>query len=394
MYYLSVSLFTIIFIGILTQKSISKSNFSLKQKKLNHKSLKNKIENKINQFDTILLSSVNISNQIDKTIENNAFKLTPNLSRGLLVLCCLVYGSSYTTTKYLQMNIKSSLVTTLRFFIGSIYFIPEIFKRRIIDIPLDLLLKSIEIGIWCSIGYLSQAISLDFASSSKVSLFSSLSVIIPPIFDYLINLKNSQTKTKIKHKKQSLLSQLYYSPFISPLLALFGAIILEFGSEIIDINDIYLIITPITFALTFYRSENLAIIYPNETLFITAIMLITVTIISFIISILTLKSFTFYTLKIIFQQIFNNKILLFSLLFTGLITTALTSVIEQYSLRYITAADTTLIYTIEPIIATIFGYIVLNEHITKNSLIGALFITIAFIWDNLRNKTIIEKIKI
>ena len=62
--------------------------------------------------------------------------LTKSSAKRLLLLCTMTYGSNYIATKMLQTHIDAALLNALRFFIGSIYFIPDIltFRGTYIDI--------------------------------------------------------------------------------------------------------------------------------------------------------------------------------------------------------------------------------------------------------------------
>lgn len=71
------------------------------------------------------------------------------------------------------------------------------------------------------------------------------------------------------------------------------------------------------------------------------------------------------------------------LVYSGVFTTAFTSFAEQQVIRVLTAAETTLIYSLEPLFATAFAAIILKEHVTVGTLLGATFIILACLWDTI-----------
>lgn len=330
-------------------------------------------------------------------VSNEKDELKPIVARVLLLLCCMFYGSNYATTKFLQEFLPPTLVTTVRFLIGSLFFIPSIaigLLKKKIDIKL--LLYSIEVGVWCSLGFIAQAVTLNFTAASKVSLFSSVSVVLPPIYDYLYGKLNESTQVKVNtdvrvvnYHSNPFINQMINiitSPFVCPVLALVGAAILEWGPhegiETPRMDDFYLLLTPLSFALTFWRSEKIALEYPNDIMVITGVMLATVTVISCVWSLL-IGEFprSVVDMKHIVKLFMSDQRLISGMLVTGVITTAWTSFIEQKALRVLSAADTTLIYSLEPLFASFFAWFFVGEVLTLNIVIGAIFILSACLWD-------------
>lgn len=308
--------------------------------------------------------------------------------------CCFSYASNYIITKHLQEHLQPTFVTWLRFLLASIVFWPSvIFRNKSCDIwkELHLYFASIELGIWCTFGFIAQAFTISNTSAGKVSVFSSLSVILPPLFDFIKKRGNTKRNDKpkvIERQKSSIFINFLTSSITSPLIAIVGAIIMEWGGiEKARFSDILLLITPISFALAFWKSEQLAISFPNEVNVITGIMLTTVALVCYI--------WSFYKGEMpisrlewleTFKKIWFNKNLLLGFFTTAFVTTSLVSVVEQYALRVISAAETTLIYSLEPFLAILFGWLFVGEKITIQVEIAAVLIIIACWWDFARHK--------
>ena len=331
--------------------------------------------------------------------------LQPSTARALLVSCAVLYGSNYPLTKLLQDSLNPSLVTTLRFMIASAFFLPSTIDGLRGETRLSV--GSIELGIWCSIGFISQAMILTKTSASKAAFFCGLSVLMPPIFHLIESsiesmklmrsgdVKIIQTDEQLpaihKDRSSSLMYKLCKTPFVKPFLALCGAAILEWGSGMqpAQLSDLSLLITPVSFAMCFWRSAYLGTRYPTEIAAITGIMLSTVAIIGVGWSCITLNFCCRTGLTDLPSEC--SKLIsalcewrvLCGLLYSGIFTTAFTSFVEQKVIRVLTAAETTLIYTLEPLFATSFAAFFLKEHITYGTLTGAAFIILACLWDTI-----------
>ncbi len=74
--------------------------------------------------------SSNSSKKEDKMENNssNSGNLSKFQARLLLITCAMMYGSNFVGTKMLQETLAPSMITTLRFFIGSLFFLEPLLK--------------------------------------------------------------------------------------------------------------------------------------------------------------------------------------------------------------------------------------------------------------------------
>jgi drug/metabolite transporter (DMT)-like permease len=156
------------------------------------------------------------------------------------------------------------------------------------------------------------------------------------------------------------------------------------------LSDFGLLVTPVCFSMCFWRSAQLGTKFPQETPAITGIMLTTVALAGFMWSFLHMNAScqSGSTLLIEFTKLFSTLSdikIVGGLLYSGIFTTAMTSYIEQEAIRVLSAAETTLIYTLEPLFATGFAAAILNEHISQGTIYGAIFIVLACLWDTIIN---------
>jgi drug/metabolite transporter (DMT)-like permease len=285
------------------------------------------------------------------------------LARTMVFACAILYGSNYACTVILQQSLPPSIAAALRFLLASICFLPHVLSFRG---NYRAILGGVEIGLWSSVGYISQALSLQHTSASKTAFFSGLGVLFVPLLDFLFRRNKSQNNSKDSH-------------FMAPLLAFCGVAFLEWGGmEAPKIDDIFLAVTPMAFALAFWRVEQLSRRFPEDTPVIVGSLLIAVTLIS---SVWCYFSGTLPTSIAsacgLVKLLFSDIQMIGGLLHTSLLATAFTSYIEQNAMKYISAAETTLIYTFEPLSACAFASLLLNERLGYSTLIGALFIIAA-----------------
>ena len=79
----------------------------------------------------------------------------------------------------------------------------------------------------------------------------------------------------------------------------------------------------------------------------------------------------------------TDPMILFALFWTGVITTALTIYMETVALKTLSAAETTLIFSTEPLWGTAFASVVMGETLGVNAAAGAFCILTACLYSNL-----------
>lgn len=316
-------------------------------------------------------------------------KLSRTVSRLLLVGCAMTYGYGYVNTKVLQQILEPSIVTTLRFMLASLVFLPSVISNWKYS-NTEALKGGMELGALCAIGFISQGISLQSTSASKVAFFCGLSVIMPPIFSIISSALNGTQVQKpppastTNKSNYSRLSTIATSPLIPPCFALLGACILEWGSfDAPHIRDLLLLITPISFSLCFWRAERLARKIPNSTVFVTGIMLSTCAMISGLSAVWAGAVPRSVAQLAMVGKALWSKTAVSSLIYQGLLATAATSYIEQRAILTLSAADTTLIYALEPIFASLFASLFLHEHLGPMNYISAGLIISACLYDTI-----------
>jgi len=386
------------------------------------------LENKKSKFDAMKLCSSLFSKLTndDETVQ----------ARILLLIAAALYGTNFTFVKMLgETDLSLGLSSTLRFGLAFIVTLPWLLQlnsttdidgakedvngegitnqQEEIDLysriqtltdPSGVEWKStmagLEVGIWVATGYISQAIGLESMQASKSAFLCSLAVVVVPILDILIGKK------------------LQSRQIVGSLLAVIGVGFLEFtGSGSSDavaviaenngilpgvslsFGEICSLIQPLAFGMGFWRMENAMHLYPTQANRLTAAQLTTVFLGSLVyyastsiasidaigntVSIDAIALSIFSEVGSIPSTVLSDPTIFFSLLWCGIITTALTVYLETVALKTLSAAETTIIFSTEPLWGTACAVALMGEILELNSVIGASFIIAACIFSNL-----------
>ena len=320
-------------------------------------------------------------------------------SRLLLLLSAALNGSNFTFVKIMNENIPVQHGTILRFTLAAIATSPWLFRRvhqsteskQNLDITnniflgdvipsssksLGVLLAGFEVGLWTAFGYIAQAIGLETTQASTSAFICSLAVVIIPILDSLSGKKVSP---------RSLLGTFMAIAGVALLETdniSFDSFVYGNGSFLSD-GDLYTLIQPIAFGLGFWRMEHAMRRYPEEAMKLTAVQLSTVAIFSIMCCFFVSGFGGLPTFSSIFTWV-KDPIILQSLLWTGLINTALTIYMETLALKSLSAMETTILLSTEPIFGSIFAGLILSESFGLSGFIGAMIISLGCVISNLK----------
>ena len=222
-----------------------------------------------------------------------------------------------------------------------------------------------EIGLYNSIGYIAQAVGLKDTSASKSAFICSLAVVTVPILDYIWG------------------KPLLRRQVMGAFLAAFGVYALELGGQDTTITDgdVMSLVQPLVFGLGFWRMESAMERYPTEAGRLAAAQLLMV----FLVSVSYLVCWSPLTGGVSdacsvlptvsdLQNWLQDPYTMGMLLWTGVITTAFTIFMETLALKTLSAAETTLIFSTEPLFGAAFAAAVAGECLGNEAAIGAAFI--------------------
>ncbi len=313
-------------------------------------------------------------------------------ARILLILSAMLYGTNFTFVKVLNDNIPVQVGTSLRFSLAAIATLPWMFQKskEIVETKVGLaegqqipmtastgaIIGGIEIGLWNAIGYLSQAVGLETTPASTSAFICSLAVVVVPILDFLSGKK--------------ILSR----EVIGALFAVVGVGFLELdglsagvgagSGPLLSTGDLFTLVQPLAFGMGFWRVEHYMRKYPSSANQLTAAQLSAIAL-SSIACFLYTSGFDGLPDLSQWSQWLHDPTIIGAVCWTGLITTGLTVYMETLALKTLSAAETTMLFSTEPIFGGICASAVLGETFGVGGLVGAALVLSGCLYSNMGN---------
>lgn len=293
-------------------------------------------------------------------------------ARLLLVGAAALYGTNFALVKILDDTVPVGASTSLRFTLAAVAALPWLLPVQDSDTDTDQdfwgpTLAGMEVGMWNSVGYIAQAVGLETVCASKSAFICSLAVVFVPILDALTGKVMSLQK------------------MFGILMAVSGVAILELGDtffhtpaagdavKAVGAGDFISLLQPLAFGIGFWRMEHATMRYPDEAPRLTSSQLLSVALVSVAYCAVGVGGVAPPSLPEVMGWIQDYHIL-GALLWTGIVTTALTIFMETTALRSISAAEATLIFSTEPIWGSAFAALVVGERLGIEAGLGAAMI--------------------
>jgi len=316
----------------------------------------------------------------DVTDAINAQTQTENeifFARALLLGSSILYGTSFTFVKILDEYIPVGVSATVRFAIAALVTLPWILLKplnednAVVEYQQDnigawnVFLAGAEVGLWNSLGYISQAVGLQTTDASKSAFICSLAVVVVPILEALNGKRISSAK------------------ILSVAMAVAGVAFLELGPQLLSAqpsttlsfttDDFATLLQPIPFGIGFWRMEHAMRSHPTQAMRLTATQMLTVALSSSLYCASGLGGSPPPTFSQMLSWL-SDPTTLMAILWTGVIATALAIYMETRAMKTVSAAEATLIMSSEPIWGSAFAAALCGEHFGIAAGIGALFI--------------------
>lgn len=284
-----------------------------------------------------------------------------NLSILILIFCTAIWGTTFPVIKEISDKIDATLLSTVRSWIATIFFGIFIlitkkttFLKDKTTLISGFLLGAINAGI-----YISQTIGLQTTSSTHSAFITSSSVIMVPIILFFAG------KNKLDFKQIITILCVSVGLFLltnsgsensdyklGDTITLFGAIICALS---IIVSGIYAKKVNV-YGLVFYQ------------FFFSAILSLIV--------FFVFKSNTNAPILFSFETIPN-------VLYLSLMATLISFFGMLWAQQYLNTVMTAMVLSLEPIFATLAGYIYVGEIVTTLEIIGGMFVLVGIIYYNL-----------
>lgn len=264
-----------------------------------------------------------------------------------LILISAMWGATFPIIGNAANEVNPFLFVCARFSLAAIIMLPLIWK----DITFKdkkLIFYCIIFGFFNCVSYVTQTIGLQTISSSRSAFITGFNVVFVPFLAALFKL-----------------DKINFSDIACSIICIYGLYVLT-GSDLKEITrgDILTFICALSFAFLITFLQKLSAQHPNYRLltfyqlFFTAPFAATFAIHS---SILTL---------------FKPSVLI-ALSYCTIFATAFVFFIQTKYQKFTTASKAALIFSSEPIFASIFGYLFNHETISRNTLIGGFIILLS-----------------
>lgn len=274
--------------------------------------------------------------------------LTVAIAWGVTFL--MVQEAIESTPVYAFLFFRFTLASILMFFIA---------YKFLKETNIQTVLYGVILGLFLFFAFATQTFGLAYTKSSIVAFITGLNVICVPFLAYFI------FKDKVRK-----------NVFIASLIAVFGLYLLTMSGkltlgtgEFLTLICAFLFALQIIFTGKFSKQVNVYLLVLYQ--------LITVSVLSLGFS-LALDDTTF---GIEYDYTFYKAVLV-----TAIFATVYAFLIQTYMQQFTTATKTAIIFTMEPVSASIYGYFVGGEILTSIQIFGAALIIVATLVSELQFK--------
>lgn len=294
----------------------------------------------------------------DLSIEQSEAGSQEWLPRALLMMFAVFCSTNFTLVKVLEQEHSEAAVAAVRFTVALIPFLPMIQKHS----SKQSVVAGTEIGLWCTLGYLCQALGLPHTDASKGAFLCSLTMLVVPLVKSVFGAK------------------IPMQVWAAAMLALGGTgLLLGIGADGNGLlsgmgwGELVCSGTALGFGLMFVRMDEYAK-EPNFDAMGCTIWQV-VTLAACMVTWLLVQSGPIEASHEVASLLFSGPEVLATLFWVGIITTAGVLYVETWAMERVDSTEAGIIFASEPVWATMFASVVLGESFgLKEGLGGALIV--------------------
>ncbi|MGB9663448.1 MAG: DMT family transporter [Ignavibacteria bacterium] len=286
----------------------------------------------------------------------------------ILFLITFIWAGTFVIIKPTLQFISPLLFVTIRFLIAALV-LTLIYREKILRIPKSTVKMGSILGIFLFIGFVVQTIGLKYTTATKSALITGTFVVFTPILQVLIERKPLKVGSIIG-VILVFTGLLFLSSNENNLIDLISTIGKDF-----NFGDLLTLICAIFFAAYIVYLD----IISDKTDFNDVVWLqIVVTLIG---SSILMWGFHFFQVEPI-KFTFNSQVIL-TILYTSIFATIITTFLQTKYQKYTLPTRAAIIFTSEPLLASILAYLILNETIGIFGVIGGVLIILGVLTSEL-----------
>ena len=276
------------------------------------------------------------------------------LGIGLLLVVTAIWGSTFAVVKTAVTDLHPATLIFWRFAIGTCCLLPLLLWRGQVGgaaaagQPRRLWLDGLLLGAWLIAGYGTQTIALSSTSANRAAFITALSVVMVPLWQALVARR-----------------RLAVTLWGAVVLAVAGLALLSWEGGRLVTGDLWALACALTYAgfiLTLERTSR-----HHPALKYTLAQLLWV-------SVLALLWLLLARAPILPPALSTGGAGWGPLLYLGAAATAVTTLLQTLGQRWVSAAEASVIYALEPVSASIFSYVLLGERVYLRGLLGGAMV--------------------
>ncbi len=276
------------------------------------------------------------------------------------ISCSLIWGSAF-VAQDMGMDYNGPFTFTFgRLFLGFLTLVPFLFifeykKVNSIIFKKVNILNLLLIGFLLSMGNVLQQYALLYTDVANTAVFTIFYVVLVPFVAYYFFSKN-----------------IHKSVWLSIIICLFGGILLtEFDNIQVRIGDSIAVFNALFWAFHIVFISRFLRIF-NYPITIACLQCLIASIFAF------MPAFVFESVK------FSNMVLDGKeMLYAGILSSGVAFLLQIYGQQNLSPAPVAIIFSLEGVFASIFGWIILSQFLNEVKIIGIILILFAVIFSQL-----------
>ncbi|MBW4578816.1 MAG: DMT family transporter [Tildeniella nuda ZEHNDER 1965/U140] len=266
-------------------------------------------------------------------------------TRGILLLIAttLIWGTTFPVVKATVVSITPLSLIAIRFALAALVFVPWLrpFNAR-------LLRDGVLLGLAYLASYIALTVGVETIAAGRAAFMLSLSVILVPLLGLFLG------------------RRLQIMGLVAAVLAIVGIGIMSWDGGGLSIGDLWVFGGALSYAIYILLLESALKRHPPLTL--SAVQLVFVAGVTVI-----------WAAPEMMTQLPAIAAHWGQLLYLGLVVTAATTITQAVAQQWVSAHETALLYTLEPVFAAIFSFWLLGEQFGERGFIGAGLILTAMV---------------